>query len=93
MDQVAVVGGVQSARDLLEHVERASDAQVPLPSQEGAQIGPVDVSHRDVEQPVRVAAVDLAGVVDRNDVRVVEPGRALRLAREPLAKARIVRQR
>ena len=93
VDQVAVVGGVQCARDLLEHVERAPDAQVPLPSKEGAQVGPVDVPHRDVEQTVGVASVDLAGVVDRNHVRMVEPGCTLRLAHEPLAEARVVRQR
>ena len=88
VDQVVVVGGVERARDLLEHEERATDAQAPLLPQERAQVGPVDVPHRDVEQTVGVAAVDLAGVVDRDDVRVVEPGRALRLAHEPLAEAR-----
>ena len=93
VDQVVVVGGVECARDLLEHVERAPDAQAPLPPKERAQVGPVDVPHRDVEQTVGVAAVDLACVVDRDDVRVVEPGRALRLSHEPLAEARVVRQR
>ena len=93
VDQVVVVGSIQCARDLLEHVERAPDAQAPVPPKERAQVGPVDVPHRDVEQTVGVAAVDLACVVDRDDVRVVEPRRALRLSHEPLPEARVVRQR
>ena len=93
VDQVVVVGGVERARDLLEHVERPPDAEPSVAPEERAEVGPVDVAHRDVEEPVGVTSVDLPGVVDRDDVGVVEPCRALRLPHEPLAEARVVRQR
>ena len=43
--------------------------------EDGAQVAPLDVLHRD-----EVAAFDLAEVVDVDDVRVVELGRRVRLA-------------
>ena len=46
---------------------------------------PFDVAHRDVEDPV-----GLAGVEDRDDVRVVEAGCELGLAQEPLAESSVV---
>ena len=49
------------------------------------RVGAVDVAHRDPED-----AVFLAGLVDRDDVRMVERGREPRLAREPLAEGLIL---
>ncbi len=77
VDQVPVVSGVERACDLLDHVERAADAQPSVPLEQRAKVGAVDVSHGDVQQPVGVAAVDLSRVVDRDDVGMVEPCRSL----------------
>ena len=48
---------------------------------------PVDVAHRDVQ-----LARDLAGVVDRDDVRVVDRGGQPGLAQEALAEALVLRE-
>ena len=45
------------------------------------EVAALHVAHRDVEQ-----VVDLAGLVDRDDVRVVDRGGQLRLAQEALAE-------
>ena len=45
------------------------------------EVGPLDVAHRDVDE-----AAEVAGVVDRDDVRVVDRGDRLRLADEPFAE-------
>ena len=47
----------------------------------GWRSGPADVAHRDVDE-----AVGVAGVVDRDDVRVVDRGDRLRLADEALTE-------
>ena len=52
-------------------------------AQHAGEVLALDVLHRQVEQPV-----DLAGVVDRDDVRVLQGGGDPRLAREALAEAR-----
>ena len=49
------------------------------------QVAALDQPHRDDQ-----LAVLLAGVVDRDDARMVEPGREARLAQEPLAEALVV---
>ena len=50
----------------------------PLAREQLAQVGALDVAHRDEQRPVR-----LAGLEDGDDVRVVERGRELRLTQEP----------
>ena len=62
-------------------VGRASKRQRAFLADQRLQIGPLDVSHRDVQQ-----TVVLARVVDRDDVRVVDRGRQPRLSDEPLAE-------
>ncbi len=52
---------------------------------QACQVGPVDVAHGDVEQ-----AVDLAEVVERHDVCVVDRGGVAGLVDEPLAELRIL---
>src|SRR5262249_6913247 len=54
-----------------------------LLAQQPAEVGPLDVAHRDVELPV-----DLAGVVNGDNRRMVEGGGELRLRQEALAEAR-----
>ena len=52
-----------------------------------AQVGPLDVAHRDVEQPVL-----LARVADREHVRVLDRGGGARLALEALAEVLVARE-
>ena len=59
--------------------DRTPWLEPPLLGEQRPQVGALDVAHGQVEEPVR-----LAGVVDVDDVRVVEAGRQLRLAQEPL---------
>jgi hypothetical protein len=82
MDQAQRVRGVERGGDLPAGVDRAVGAQAALLAQHGGEVGAVDVLHRQVQQPV-----DLAGVVDRDDVRVLEGGGDPRLALEALAEA------
>ena len=56
--------------------------QRALRAQERLEVGALDVAHGDEQ-----AAVGLAGLVDRDDVRMVDRRRELGLAQEPLAKA------
>ena len=93
VDQAALVRGVERSRDLLEHEERTPHAQPPLLLRGASGGRGLDVAHGDVEEPVGIAPFDLAGVVDRDHVGVVELGRPLRLADEPLAEAVVVRKR
>jgi hypothetical protein len=51
------------------------------------ELGAVDVAHGDVQ-----LAGDLAGVVDRDDVRVVDRGGEAGLAQEALAEALVLRE-
>ena len=72
-----------SARgDLAADVDRPVRAQAPVGAQDRGQVLALDELHREVEHPV-----DLAGVVDGDDVRVLERGGDPRLAREALAEA------
>ena len=52
-------------------VERAARLERALRAEQRSQVGALDVAHREVEQ-----AVDLARVVDRHDVRMLERRRA-----------------
>ena len=56
-------------------------------AQELLEVAAGDVAHRDVE-----LALVLAGVVDRDDVRMVERGGELRLAQEALSEAPVLGQ-
>ena len=55
-----------------------------LAHEQRLEVAALHVGHRDVEEPVL-----LAGVVDRDDAGMVERGRELRLAQEPLAVSRL----
>ena len=65
-----------------------SGRECAVPPQERLEIRAVDIPHRDEE-----AAVGLAGLVDRDDVRVVEARREPRLAQQSLAEALVVGER
>ena len=85
VDHASCMSGVQGAGDL------CADSQHPFCREEltapgqGLEIGPFHVAHRDVEH-----AFGVAGVVDRDDVRMRERGGRARFADEPLAKALVL---
>ena len=84
MDEPARVGGVQGGCDLRGDRDRLLLGQRPLREQL-FELGAVDEAHRDVQ-----LAGDLAGVVDGDDVRVVDRGGQPRLAQEALAEALVL---
>ena len=87
MDETFRVCRIQGVRDLAADGERAGRVERALGAQERPQIRSLDEAHREVE-----ATVDVACVVDRHDVRVLERHGELRLAREAFAEALIERQ-
>ena len=87
MDEAARVRRIQSVRDLAADGERAGRLERALRAEQRAQVGSLDVAHRQVEAPV-----DVARVVDRHHVRVLERHCELRLAREARTEALIQRE-
>jgi hypothetical protein len=85
VDQPTGVGGVQRAGHLGHDSQRQGRFQAAVALQQGGQVHPVDIAHGDVEQPAL-----LAGLVDRDDARVVDAGRDPRLAQEPPAEHFVV---
>ena len=84
----ARVRGIERRCDLRDDAERTAYRQPPLGDEQRLEVAPVDVLHRDVEH-----VVCLAGVVDRDDARVVERGGEPRLAEEPLAEVGLAERR
>jgi hypothetical protein len=76
------VGGVQRACHLAADRQCSGRFERTFRAQQLAKVGPDDEAHRQVE-----AAVDVAGVVDRHHVRMLERHRELGLSGEPLAEA------
>ena len=87
MDETLRVRRIQGLRDLAADGKRPGLVERPFGAEERPQVCSLDVAHREVE-----ATVDVAGVVDRHNVRVLERHGELRLAREALAEALIQRQ-
>ena len=85
VDEPLRVRGVERVGDLRGDRDRARRLERALATQQRLQVGPVDVAHRDEE-----AAVGLARLVDRDDVRVVEARGEPRLAEHPLAEPFVV---
>ena len=81
VDEPPCVRGLERGADLPDDPERAPGRQPPLSREQALQIVPLDAGHRDVQEPVL-----LARVVDRDDARVVERRRELRLAQKALAE-------
>ena len=78
---------VERARHLRHEPREPIGASGPSLAHRGGEVVPVDEAHRDEER-----AVLLAGLVDRDDVRVLEGGRDARLALEALAELRVGRE-
>jgi hypothetical protein len=77
MDQVRGVRGVERTRDLRDDVDGTLGRERPG-REHGGQILALDEAHIEVE-----ASVDLAVVMDRDDVRLAEPDGQLTLPAEP----------
>ena len=60
---------VERTRHLLDVEERLPERERPFLLDQRPEVATLDVAHRDVQM-----ALGLAGVVDRDDVRVVEAG-------------------
>src|SRR3954453_3886395 len=75
------VGYAQGSGDLTDNRHRSLDGERSLFFEHAFEIRAVDVPHGDVEH-----AVDFAGLVDRDDIRVVEGGSVARLPEEPIAE-------
>src|SRR5262245_46134818 len=82
MNETTRMGVVQRVRDLTADRKRARRLECAFGTQELAEIGSDDKAHREVEAPG-----DLAGVVHRHNVRMLERHSKLRLPREALAEA------
>ena len=79
------VGGIESASDLPDKLDRAVGLEPSLPLEQALEIDPLDVAHGDVE-----SAPVLAGVVDGDDVGVIDRRGNARLAQKPLAEALVL---
>ena len=79
VDDPVAVRERERAEDLARVVDRDRDRRRAVADEQLLERAPVEELHRDV-----VGALRLAAVEDRDDVRMVEPGGALRLAAEPL---------
>jgi hypothetical protein len=71
----AFVGGIERRSDLSHDRHRPRGRHGAKPFQHLAEIGAVDHAHVDVEQPI-----DLAVVMDRHHVWLLQPARGMRLA-------------
>ena len=87
MDHAAPVREPRRLEDLDRDVDRADRVQRRLLADQLLERPARQVLHRDV-----VRAVERAPVVDADDVRVLEPGRGLRLAPEALDEVRVLRE-
>ena len=87
VDEALRVRGVERVGDLRRDRHGPLRRQRALATQERLEVGPVHVPHRD-EEP----ALGLAGLVDRDDVRVVEARGEPGFLQHPLAEPVVVRQ-
>ena len=70
MYELAAMGGVERAGDLLGDPDGSCGLQRPLTSEQRLQVEATHVAHGDEQAPIL-----LARLVDRDDVRMVEAGR------------------
>ena len=87
MDEPAGVRCVERRGDLRADRDRPGRLERALGPEQGAEVAAVHEPHREVD-----AAVDVARVVDRDDVRVLQRHHELRLAGEALAEPLVPRQ-
>ena len=87
VDDPAGVGHVEGVRDGRQQVESRRRGEGTAGPHDFGQVGPVQVAHREVE-----LAVALARGVDGDDVRMLQGGEGVDLAKEALAVRGIRRQ-
>ncbi len=87
MHEPLFVSGIERRRDLANDPGRLRRVERTLLAEQGPKVGPFHVPHRD-EQP----SVGFARLVDRDHVRMVDRRGKARLADEPLAESRVLRQ-
>ena len=87
VDQTVRMGLVEGAGHLGEDRQGTVRLEPAGKAEDRRQAGALDVAHGEVE-----LAVDLARVVDLDDVRVAERGREARLAQEPFAERLVLRR-
>ncbi len=85
VDDAGRMGGVERRRDLAEQLDRFARRQRAVGGYPSLQVAALDQPHRDDQ-----LAVLLAGVVDGDDVGVVEAGGEAGLAQEALAEGLVV---
>ena len=78
---------VERGGDLAEDVQRRLGLEPLRLLEPRLQVDTLDVAHDDEQD-----AVGFSGLVDRDDVRVIDRRRQMGLALEPLAEARVVRE-
>ncbi len=79
------VGGIQSGCDLFDHSNGSRRSHGTVALERDLEVNPVDDRHYQVQ-----LAVNFAGVVDGDDVRVGQPSRDESFPAEPRAKTRLV---
>ena len=87
VDQARAVRGVQGARDRPQEPDRPFGRKAPLLRDERSEVGPPHVTHRDEQ-----LSLDLARLVDRHDVRMVQPRGELGLPNETAPERLVVGQ-
>ena len=87
VDEALCVCRIERARNLPADRERAGGFERGLRREQRFEVGSLDEPHRQEE-----TAVDVPGVVDRNDVRMLERHRELRLTGEALVEALVQRE-
>ena len=86
MDEAPRVGRIEGARHLGEDSDRVRGVE-PSVSETLLEVASLDVAHCDEEE-----IVGLAGLVDRDDVRMVDRRGELRLAEEAVAERLVLGQ-
>ena len=86
VNQPCVVGGVQGGGHRRQNRQRAFRVECAVLAQRLGEVAAPHLTHRDLEAPVR-----LAGLVDRDDIWMIQRCGKTGLADVPLAKIRTLR--
>lgn len=78
---------IEGVADLLHDLQDPVGLEGALALDDPLQVGALDQAHREIE-----VTTDLSGIVDRDDVGMIERRRHLRLADETLLEARALRE-
>ena len=87
MHETARMGRIERARDLCDDADRIRRVQAAVPLEALLQVLPLDVAHGDEEE-----VLGRPGLVDRDDVRMVDRRSQFRLAQEAVAERLVLGQ-